>query len=188
MRWSVFAFFAFVFLTAEASLQGVLVLRSVGNIMPSFIAALVVYLCLFAPRTQSLWACWMLGLLIDLMTEVPREGGVLGPILGPHALGYVFGGMIVLQFRSALFRRRPMTLAVMTVVFTIAASLVVVSIFAVHSWYPGESLYWAERRPLGELVRRIGGAFYSGAVALMLGTVLMWTHPAWGFQTNQYRR
>jgi rod shape-determining protein MreD len=181
MRWPVFALFAYLFLVLEVSLRNVLILGPIG---PSFVIVLVVFISLFAPRMTALWACWILGLLADLCTPLMQGADLVGPLIGPHALGYVFGGYLILQLRAMLFRRRALTLAVMTAICLIAASLVVVFIYAVHGWYPGEELAWADLHPVGELLRRLGVALYSGLLALVIGPVLVWTAPAWAFRTG----
>jgi rod shape-determining protein MreD len=178
VRWPVFAVFAYLALVLEVSLRNVLLLGPVG---PSFVAVLVVFVSLFAPRLTALWACWSLGLLVDLCTPLMHGADEVGPMLGPHALGYVFGGYVILQLRAMLFRRRAVTFAVMTAISLVAAGLVVVFLHAVHRLYPGEGL---EMRPLGELLLRLAVAGYSGVVALLLGPLLVWTVPLWRFRAG----
>lgn len=188
MRWPVFAAFAFLTLGLELSLRNVLVLRSVGNVAPSFVAVLAVFVAFFAPRTGVVWACWILGLLLDLCTDLPHGPDRAGPLLGAHALGFAFGGYVVVQIRPMLFRGRALTLAVMTVVFVIAAELVVVFIYAVHGWYPGEQLGWADTTIGGEMLRRLGIAAYSGVLAFLMAPVLRWSIPLWSFRAGPQRR
>ena len=92
MRWAAFVTMLFITLAAELSLRPVLTIHSMGGISPSFIAPLAVFVAMFAPRMTALWSCWLLGLLLDLSTPlVPRDGGSFY-VLGPYAIGYVFGG------------------------------------------------------------------------------------------------
>ena len=87
-----------------------------------------------------------------------------------------------------LFRRRALTLAVMTSLFFIAASLVTVFIYASHGWYESEPIVWSQLRPAFELMRGLGIAAYSGLLALVLGPALIWTLPVWSFRVGAQRR
>ena len=190
MRWPVFFVFAAVCIVLEVSVRNSLALRSLGNIAPSFAAVLVVYVALFASRRSALWAAWIMGLLVDLMTDLPHGShGVFqaGPLIGPHALGYTFGAFILLQIRPMLFRTSAITIALMTVVSMVAAGVVVVFVYVVHGWYPGEQLHWSQLGPVGEMVRRLGVAVYSGLVALVLARGLVWTMPIWAFRASARR-
>jgi len=184
MRWTIFSVAAFTFLVLELSLSNVLVVRSLGNIAPSFVAVLAVYVSLFAPRMSALWACWLLGLLVDLSIYSPHGAERPGPIIGPNALGYVGACFMLLYVRSMLFRSRVLTIAVMTVLFVAASSLITMALYAVQSWYPGGAFAWAQNGWGGELMRRLGVALYSGVLALLLGRLLLWTTPVWYFRMS----
>jgi hypothetical protein len=108
-------------------------------------------------------------------------------LIGPHALGYTFAGVVVLQVRAMLFRRSVLTIALMTFIAYLAASLVVVAIYSVRRWYPEDPLYWTDFRAAGVLVRQVGIAAYSFVLALPLGWILLTLSPAWGFQTATQR-
>ena len=187
MRWVVLLIVTFMFLVMELSLQRVMAL---GGVRPSFVAALVVFVSLFAPRVNALWACWGIGLIIDLLSPLPHGGGRAGPLIGAHALGFTFACFLLLQIRPTLFRRQALTVSIMTVIFLLASSLVVVFLYTVHGWYPrqAEDLAWTTLSPLGELGRRLAVALYSGLLSLPLGAVLMWTLPLWGFRSATPRR
>jgi rod shape-determining protein MreD len=180
MRWPVFAIFAFFTVVAQLSLANVFALSSLGHIVPDLVACLAVFVGLFAPRMTVLWVCWVLGLAMDL---APAAGGG-APILGPHALGYVFAGYVVLQLRTMVFRRRPLTMGFLTFVCVLAAGVVVVSVLTVRSWYPADPAL--PNGPLEEMARRLGIALYSALIAIPLGWLLCSTIPLWGFHT--YKR
>jgi rod shape-determining protein MreD len=188
MRWPTFAIFGVLALVLDVSLGQVLLLRSVGNLAPSFVAVLLVFVSLFAPRSQALWACWAMGVLVDLCIDLPHGGGEAGPFLGPHALGYPFGCFVILQVRAMLFRGRALTMAVTAVLFTVAAGLVTIFVYVVHGWYPTEEVTWGDLRPMAELMRRVGAAVYSGLLAFILARPLVWTAPLWGFRSAGPRR
>ncbi|MCP3903271.1 MAG: hypothetical protein GY715_06495 [Planctomycetes bacterium] len=188
MRWAVFAIFAYVFLVLEHSLRNLLVVSAPGAVSPSFVAVLVVFVSLFAPRSAALWAAWILGLMMDLTNDLDHgEGWAAGPLIGPYALGYPFGTYLLLQARAMLMRGRALTMAVMTVLFFAAATIVAVFIYVVHGWYPGEEIAWADLGLVGELGRRLGIGVYSGLLALVLSPLLLWTTPLWSFRTPAQR-
>ena len=181
MRWTAFAVFAFVFVVLEVSLAGVLELRTIG-VRPSFVPVLVVFVSLFAPRITALWGCWVLGIVVDVSTDIPHGELVesAAPLIGPNALGYVAACLVVLRCRAMLLRGRSATMAVMTVVS-------VVAIYLVHGLYPADTLHWADFDLGPELLRRLGVAAYSGLTALVIGRLLLWTLPLWTFRTPVQR-
>jgi len=184
VRWIAFCLFAFVSLVLDVSAGNILVL---ADVRPSFVAVLAVFIALFAPRLSALWACWILGLLVDLNTWMMHGPDRAGPLLGAYALGFAFGAILLLQLRPMLFRRRALTLAVMTFLFVAAAGLIVVAIYAAHGWYPREELHWAQLGTGRELLRRLGIAAYSALLALLLARALVWSLPLWAFRAPSQR-
>lgn len=181
MRWPIFAIFAFAALVVQLSVRNVFTLFSVWGISPDVVAVLAVFVALFANRTSALWACFILGLLVDL---APQAHEASYHVLGPHALGYTAGGYLVLQMRSMVFRRRAITMGFLTLLSLIVASLVIVMLLSIRSWYPGEMPYG----PLSDLGRQCLVAVYSAVVAIPLGWLLNATVPLWGFQSANQRR
>lgn len=177
MRWAVFAIFAFAALVIQLSLSNVLTLHALRSISPDVVAALAVFIALFASRSAVLWGCWILGLLVDL---APAGDGSAFRIIGPHALGYAAGGYLVLQLRTMVFRRRALTVGFLTALALIAASLVAVMLLSIRCWYPEAAPYG----PLSDLGRRMLIALYSGLIAIPLGWALGKTIPLWGFQSR----
>ena len=109
-------------------------------------------------------------------------------LVGPHALGYVFGAFVVVQVRTMVFRRRLLTISLLTTLLLIAAAMVVVCLFTVRSWYPQPPAAWAEYHPVVEWLRLVGAGIYSGLLALPLGWLLIQTFPMWSFQVDTERR
>ena len=179
MRWSVYLIMLFLMLVIDASVGNVLAL---GAVRPLFLPILVVYVTLFAPRMTALWAAWIAGLLVDLLTDLPHGADHVGPLIGPHALGAVFGAYAILQIRVVLLRRHVLTVVAMTLLFVAASSMVTVFIYAAHGWYDSETLFWADIGPLAELWRRVLGALYTTAGALIVGPILVLTTAAWKFR------
>ena len=181
MRWQIYAVFAIAAVVLDTSLLQVLTIRTVGDIRPVASIVVVTFVAMFAPRATALWAAWALGVLVDLCTDLPVRGGSVAYLIGPHALGYVFAVYLILQVRAMVFRRRVMTLGMMTIVSAFAASLAVIAIYSVRRWYPEAPLEWTQYGPTGELLRRLGIALYSGLLAIPLGWILLGTAGMWGF-------
>ncbi len=189
MRWATFVVLTFLCIALELSLRGVLELRSIGGITPSFIAPLVVFISMFAPRMTSLWSCLLLGLLMDISTPIAPHSGPSFYVFGPYALGYVFGGFMILQLRPMVFRQRALTIGFLTVLCLVAVALVTVAIFIIRSWYaPDPSIYPISPSAANELFLRFGIALYAGVFAIPFGWLLLATLPFWGFPTTTHRR
>jgi rod shape-determining protein MreD len=183
MRWPVFAMFAFGALVVQLSVRSVLTLNSAGGISPDLVACLLVFVALFAHRTSVMWACWMMGLLIDL---APPEQDLSYRIIGQHALGYVFGGYVILTLRTMVFRQRALTLGFLTFVMLLAASIVGVAMLALRSQLYNDALL--PGGALRELWQRILIALYSGVIGMPVGWALLNSLSLWGFQTGSQRR
>lgn len=183
MKWSVFAIAAFVAVVLQLSLREALTLHSVGSISPDFVACLATFVAMFAQRMHALWACWILGLLMDL---APAAGETAWHMIGPAALGYTFGGYLVLQLRTMVFRRRAITNGFMTFMFLLAAGVVATFLLTIRHWYIADTpLYHS---PLAEFWQRVKIALYSGAVAIPFGWMLQITIVLWGFTGGASRR
>jgi rod shape-determining protein MreD len=186
----VWAGFTAVALILEMSLRGEMMLASVGGISPSFMAALVVFIALSAPRLAAVGAAWLMGLLMDLAPEPPAFAPGLH-LIGPYALGYPVAAFVVVQLRPLVLRRRSLTVAVLTVLALVAVGLVTVTLYTVRGWYdlagPGPTGVADGFRPLPELARRLGIALYSGLIAFPLGWLLLATAGWWGFRDRDPR-
>jgi cell shape-determining protein MreD len=66
VRWIVFAVAALVGLVFDTGLSEVLRIEKLGHVRPSLCVVVAVFVALSAPRTAALWACLVLGLLLDL--------------------------------------------------------------------------------------------------------------------------
>jgi len=179
MSWPVFVIAAFVLLVVDASLMHTLAIR---GLVPSTLAVLVVFVSFFAPRTRAIFAAWASGLAVDLTADYVQGAGEVGPVLGPHALGFVCGSYLVLLIRPLLLRRSVLSISVITVIFSIAASIVVMFVLHAHSWYDPVPIHWHTGTMGSEVGRRIGAAIYTGIFALPLSIVLLATIDLWGFR------
>jgi cell shape-determining protein MreD len=185
----VFAVGAVVGLVFDTGLNEVLRIEKLGNIRPSLCAVIAVFVALSAPRTAALWACLILGVLLDLAQPLTVAENRVVYLVGPYALGFLFGGWLVMSGRSMVFRRRPLTIGVMTLLLVLAAQIGAVTIYLVRaqSWYPGPPIIWTDASTPAELGRRLLTAVYSGLVAVPAGWLLVQTIGLWGFQTAPHR-
>ena len=134
-----------------------------------------------------MWAAWLVGLILDLVTDFSQGTGRVGPIIGPFALGYPFAAYILLQIRSMLFRRSALSHAVVAVLFVSAAHLFACFVYAAHGLYPNETIGWAQGGVLAEGWRRFGSAIYTGLITLPLGRLLVISTPIWSFRVGAQR-
>lgn len=194
MRWPVYIIAVFVALVFDTALSEALSIDSQGwNIRPSALPAVAVFVALSAPRLTTLWACLLLGLLVDLNHPVSFEGGTDSVhLVGPFALGYVFSGYFICQLRASVFRRRILTIAVLTVAFAFMAAVVAVSCGVIRSWLPlglvGSRVLWPSIPAGSELVRQFFCALYSGLLAWPLGWLLGRSASLWGFHSGARTR
>lgn len=189
MRWGVFAIVALLVLGIDAGLSDVLRVESLWDVRPNFCGALAVFIALSAPRTAALWGCFLIGLLLDLTIEYTAGGGREVYLVGPYALGLLAGGWMVIRGRTMVFRRRALTIGVMTLLCLLVAQAIIVVLLVVRSrsWYPGGPIHWPDTSVGIELLRRILIAVYSGVAAMPAGWLLVRTLPLWGFQTTVHR-
>jgi len=179
MNWPVFICAAFLFLVADASVVHLLAFR---GIVPSVLVVLVVFTAFFAPRVKAIFAAWGSGLAVDLSVEYVHGAGEVGPVLGPHAMGFVCGAYLVLLVRPLLVRRSAFTMAVMSVIFSVTTALVVMFILTAHGWYDPVPIRWRTGSLTVEMARRGGAALYTGLAALPIAFVLLLTIDLWGFR------
>jgi rod shape-determining protein MreD len=182
MRWPVFLVFAFIALALEISLRNALRLDSLGDISPSFVACIAVLVAMFAHRPSALWACWGLGVFMDLLDR----NDVGTAVIGPYALGYTFGAFIVTLLRTMVFRRKALTMGAMTFIFLLASGIVVVFITTIRAWYPDATP--SDIGAMRSLVSKALESLYGGLAAIPLGWLLLMSMPLWGFPSTPPRR
>lgn len=152
-----------------------------GDISPSFVVPLMVFVALSAPARHALWAAMLIGLLIDLTWLVPRTDGGEAIVIGPHALGALLATQLVLSVRGMVIRRHFLTLAFLSIVSASVMAVVVVAFLTVRDLY-GDPVDFS---PTGELVSRLLGAVYTGGSALAWALVARFIEP--GFQFHHER-
>jgi hypothetical protein len=92
---------------------------TVGQIGPDLAAAFAVFLALQARHSvDALGAAWVLGFSIDLLAAGAVEGGACAGIM---SLSYMAGAGAIFWVREAFFRDRPLTQAILGVLFCLIA-------------------------------------------------------------------
>ena len=193
MNWAVLAIAAVLGLVLDQSVLDGLALdrldpASARQIKPSFCGMLAVFVALGAPRMPALWACFILGMLLDLSLPLTLAPDRAFYLVGPHALGYVAGGWLVVKGKAMVFRQRPLTMGVMTFGLLLVVHVVVVILYQIRVWHPGQEVCWTDGSVGGALFRRALGALYSGLFAIPVGWLLVKSMPLWGFEAGGPRR
>lgn len=184
MNWLTFAVVAWVCFGLELGLKGGL--RIGPSIAPSFVMAYAVYLALLAPHRTALWTSFILGLLCDLTAKIGLvELDRTVTLVGPHTLGYLLAGQLVVTMRAMMIRKNPLTMAVLAVLASAVAAVVVVAVYSVRSIVFGDPL---AIQPTSELIQRLASSVYTGLLALVMSLVLIPMAPAFGLQAPQARR
>ncbi|MEM9066724.1 MAG: hypothetical protein AAGB51_14690 [Planctomycetota bacterium] len=180
MNWPLFALCLWILLGFELSAKAIIALGPTG-IAPSFVIPLAVFVALGAPPVHALWACLIAGLCLDL---TGRAGGSDAVVPGPHALGMLLAGQLVLATRSIVIRRNPLTLAALSAAAALLTGLVVVFLYGIRSLLFGS----VDASGWDQLVARSGAALYTGVTGLLLALVLVPSVGLFGFQTDHLGR
>jgi rod shape-determining protein MreD len=183
MRWVVFLVAAVICVVLDVSFLDGLAPDAGRLIRPSLTAVLAVFLALSAPRMTALWACFVLGLLLDLSYPVTHEGRVLY-LVGPFTLGYVAGAWLTIRTRPVLFRQRALTIGVVATVFVVVVNVVAVVLYLLRSLHPSGGVSWTDASIARTVGVRLLAAVYTGLVAIPAGWLLVKTVPLWGFQST----
>jgi len=172
VNWLVFAILSWVALGLEQGFRPALQVGSV-NIAPSFVLILLVFISLWVRASSVIPAALILGACLDMLNKVPTETGESVVILGPWALGGALGAFLILNLRAMVFRRNPLTLAVLCFIAAFAAQVVVLAILMFRASYDSVSLQPAAT----ELTQRLLTALYTGLVSILIGPLLQMAAP-----------
>jgi cell shape-determining protein MreD len=179
VNWIAFAAAAWLCFGLELGLKSALSLgpTGAGQVAPSFVVPLAVFIALSAPGLHTLWACLLLGLVMDL-TWIREQ-----MVVGPWALGFLLAGFLTLNVRGLMIGRNPVTMTVMSIAFAAVAALVVVAITTIRSW-----LYSAPASaPGADLAVRLASALYTGAAGLLMFFLLAAAAGVFRFQPATHR-
>jgi len=187
MSWWAYAIAAYLVMATQTSLASALAFETgFGVAQPQFALIFAVFIAIAAPANTALIACGVLGLLVDATTtrtvmEFDASGAVVRELgltlIGPHTLGYLAGGYVVLHLRPMLFRQHPMTLGAMTLASGMAVHLIVVALLSVRMWYEPIKGFGA----MSELTVRGVSLLYSAVLAVPLALALGALAPRFAF-------
>ncbi|MEZ6244232.1 MAG: hypothetical protein R3B57_14450 [Phycisphaerales bacterium] len=177
MRWIVFALVSWVAFGLEIGLRPLLS-PGQGNIAPSFVIPVLVYVALWSPARTALWAGLILGVVTDLTSAVDLNPVGAATVIGPHAIGYLLAAQLVVAARGVVIGRRPVTLVVLSVLAALVAGIVVVALFTIRGFY--DPIVW---RPGSQLGFRTLSALYTGLTAAAMYLVLTPLAGAFQFQS-----
>lgn len=182
MRWLTFTIFAYVFAAADAGLANLL---QIGGVRPNLLLILGVFIGLSAAPMSLAWAMLVLGVLADIVNS--PLAGVGATVLGPSALGFLFGGWAMLQFRGLVFRQSAIAMGVLVFLTGIFVHLVIVATVSMRgmAWPVGEPVPgWSAT---DQLVHRFMELIYTAILAVPLGAILIHFEQWWGFGHGKHR-
>lgn len=181
MRWAIYILAVLVAVAIDSSLGGVL---KIGDAQPRFLACVVVYAILSAPRAYAVRIAMLAGLLADLLSPTIRPDDSQLVVIGPWTLGFALGALAVLPLRSLLYHRNPISSGFATFVFSLLAAIVFVAVWVLRinlladespSWWPGTGA--------SEVWHQSKVALANGVVAIPTVWLLDRSRGIWGFST-----
>ncbi len=178
MNWLLFTPLAIVLIVLDASFMPVF---RIGETWPQWTPGLVVFIAMWAPRSTVLWAAFLAGLFRDLSRPEVASNLDSIRVLGPDALGWLFGASLVLSVRRSLLRRHPAAVGAATFAFLVLATLAWGAIWAIRGMLPESLEPWPPGGAMSAVGRRIVADAYSGLAAIPLAWMLAKLRPWWGF-------
>lgn len=167
MNWIVFTIAIWIVAGLEAGLTGALQLGS-SAIVPSFLMVLLVYISLWAREGDAIIAALTIGLLLDVLNQIPTEGAQHVVVLGPHALAALIAFRAIQSLRGLMFRQSVVTLASLTLIAALLMHMAVLLLLSIRASYDSILL-----GPIGaDLVHRASSSFYTALIAIPFGWVL----------------
>ena len=132
---------------------------------PDLALLALIFIAINAPRDAALMACFLLGLMLDLVTVQP---------LGLYAFAYSLVGMFTVSTQEVVYREHPLT----HVTLAFVGSLLVAAVELVHGW-----IYGARVAP----TTLFAGAVYTAALGPVVLGLLQRVKRAFGFQPPRRR-
>lgn len=183
MNWFAFAVLLWVFAGLDVGFRETFQLGHLA-IAPAFTPLLAVFIALWAPSAHAAGACLLIGLVADVTRVTPTESGYAVTVVGAYALGYLAACTLVLNFRSILLRRNPLTFVALAVVFMAITEVVEFMFLRVRSRYDELVL-------LGvgvDLAQRGGSVVLTGLLAIVIGPILTFIAPIVGLDLSHGTR
>ncbi|MFG0330493.1 MAG: hypothetical protein ACF8PN_11415 [Phycisphaerales bacterium] len=185
MNWLFVGLATYVFLAFDVGLKDLFEIGHSG-VQPSFLLIFMVFVASLATTSHALWTSLLVGLVIDLAGASYRGDTAAITLLGPHALGFTLGAAVVLQLRTLVYRRHPLTMAFLTFFAGLIAHLLATLLISIR-WLLASRLAWFEPfawDPSGEIVVRFFSVMYSAVIAIPVGWSLMLTAPLFGLSSH----
>lgn len=181
MNWPFFMILAYLLLGIETGLAPML---RIEDVEPSLLLVLAMYVAMSTSPIKACWCCLLLGMCTDLTHPIGLDSGTGQlTLVGPSALGFAFGGWVVVQLRGMVFRHSITGLMLMAFVGGAFTQLLTVAILAARAipWIPGEQIpQWSAS---AELINRFFELLYTVGVAFPLGYLLIRLEPFFRFDT-----
>lgn len=135
-------------------------------IAPCFAIILLTFIAMWSPTSTSLTAGVFLGLVIDVLRQIPTTSGSDVTVLGPHALGFLLAAYTVRIMRSMMFRRGALAVGFLSMVSTAVALVVATAVLSIRAGY--------DPILIGSSSGRIWSALGSAVITGFLGVPLGW--------------
>lgn len=181
MNWLAFGVILWLAFGIELGLRDAV---RVGDIAPSAVIPLVVYVSLALNPRQAAWVALIAGALIDITWTIDRPGETVGHTVGPWAIGLLAGVQLVIALRGLLIRRHPLSLAALSLGCALIAQIVVTAIMSFRA-VAGDSIEWV---PASQLGARVLSAAATGMAAAILWVPLRLADPLLGLSSDRARR
>jgi len=163
MNWLAFFVCAYLCVGMELGFRPMLDLGNGGA--PSFLVPLIVFIALGAPHVATLWAAFLLGLMVDLTSPIPfaeRSGEAW--VVGPYVLGYLLSAQIMLSMRGVVVRKHPLTLVGLSLVASLIIHICVTFLYSIRAAY--DPIAW-------DLSDQLLSRFFS-SLWTMVSALVMW--------------
>jgi hypothetical protein len=178
VNWLLFTPLAIALIVLDANFMPVL---RIGDVWPQCAPGLVVFVAMWAPRSTVLWAAFLAGMFRDLSRPELAANLDAIRVIGPDALGWLFGATFVLSVRRSLLRRHPAAVGAATFAFMVLSTLVWGAIWAIRGTLPGSFEPWPPGGAMSAVGGRIVADLYSAFAAIPLAWMLAKLRPWWGF-------
>jgi hypothetical protein len=181
VRWSVFIIIVLFTCALDASLGAVF---EIGGIRGQLLPAVVVFMCLAAPKRIAVRAAMLAGLAADLFAPMVLADGTLLVVPGPRVLAFALGALAVVPLRGLLYRQNPLSSSAATFLFSLLVGIVWVFLWIIRSVILSSSAPWWPATGASEVFLRVFAAVGDAALALPVCWLLEKSRPLWGFRVT----
>lgn len=176
MNFLVLAVAAWVALGMDVGLRDAFQLGD-RDIAPRFAIILLAFVAAWARRRHVLWFSLILGLLVDLLTNIPLTTGDTATAVGPNAIGYLVGGYTAFILRAWMYRKHALAIAFLSAAAALVSAVITLAMLKARAAYDPVMMGSAT----SELGVRAATALYTGVVAVPVAMGLNWVRPVFRF-------